>query len=119
MLRCHLGNYTAPAGTLMLLYCHATHTDKKYWGDDALEFKPERFSDEKFKKVHPYAYFPFSRGPRICPGNRYAWMLMRVFLSRFLRRYRVTTDLKYEELEFQYAITLSIKQGFMIKIERR
>jgi cytochrome P450/NADPH-cytochrome P450 reductase len=39
------------------------HMDKKLWGEDAREFKPERFLDED--KIHPYAYFPFSKGPRV------------------------------------------------------
>lgn len=38
------------------------HLDKSIWGDDALEFKPERFSDENMESIHPYAYFPFSKG---------------------------------------------------------
>lgn len=103
----------------MLFLTLETHKDKRYWGDDAEEFKPERFLDENFKKVHPYAYFPFSKGPRTCIGYRYAWMVMRVFLSKFIMKYRVTTDLKYSELEFQMMCTMTVKQGFMMKVEKR
>lgn len=41
------------------------HTDKRLWGEDADEFKPERFSEENFQKVHPYSYIPFMLGPRM------------------------------------------------------
>lgn len=93
--------------------------DKKYWGDDADEFNPERFSEENIKKVHPYAYLPFSKGPRMCVGHRYAWMAMKVFLSKFLMKYRVSTELKYENLEFRIMMTTVIKQGFTMKFEKR
>lgn len=108
-----------PAGTIIHLYPLVIHTDKQLWGDDALEFKPERFFEENIKKVHPYAYFPFSNGPRMCLGYKYAQMTMKVFLSKFLMKYRVTTDLKYEDLEFQMKITTRIKQGYTMKVEKR
>jgi cytochrome P450 family 313 len=84
-----------------------------------LEFKPDRFSPGNISKVHPYAYIPFSGGQRICPGMKYAQMSMKIFLSKFLMKYRVTTELKYEELDLQMRVTTVIKQGFMMKTERR
>jgi cytochrome P450 len=96
-----------------------THTDKFLWGDDAMKFNPERFSEDNISKIHPYAFVPFSGGPRICPGYKYANMSMKVFLSKFLMKYRVTTELKYDELDIQVRVTTVIKQGFMVKVERR
>jgi cytochrome P450 family 313 len=95
------------------------HTNKAYWGDDAMDFKPDRFSPESISKVHPYAYIPFSGGQRICPGYKYANLTMKIFLSKFLMKYRVTTDLKYDELIFQNEFTTTFKQGFMVKVARR
>jgi hypothetical protein len=34
-------------------------------------------------------------------------------------KYRVTTELKYDELIFQNEFTTTFKQGFMVKVERR
>lgn len=94
-------------------------TDKEIWGEDAEKFKPERFLEESIEKIHPYAYFPFSNGPRICPGHKYAQIVMKVFLSKFLLKYRVKSELSYEDLVFQMRISLKIKQGFEMKVERR
>lgn len=108
-----------PAGTLLGFLPLELHTDKKYWGDDAREFKPERFSEENSENINLNAYMPFSKGPRICPGYRYAWMGMKSFLSKFLLKYRVTTELKYEELTIDLTATINIKQGFRVRVERR
>lgn len=95
------------------------HTNQKLWGEDANDFNPERFSSESFKKIHPYAYFPFSKGPRVCPGSKYAWVSMKAFLSKFLMKYKVSSSLKYDDLKFQLKLAINVQQGFMIKIEKR
>jgi hypothetical protein len=46
-------------------------------------------------------------------------MVMKVFLASFLLKYRVTTDLKYDELDLQMRATTVVKQGYLIKVERR
>lgn len=114
-----VATYAVPSGTTIVFLPLVTHTDKTVWGDDADEFKPERFKEENFEKIHNYAYFPFSKGPRMCLGYRYAWMAMKVFLCKFLSKYRVTTHLKYSELELHMMMTTKIKQGFTFKVERR
>lgn len=110
---------TVPKGTNIFIYVHILHTEKTIWGDDAFEFNPDRFLDENFKKIHPYAYLPFSNGSRICPGHKYAWMVMKIFISRFLMKYRVTTSLKYEDLKLNMRVTTAVEPGAIIKVERR
>lgn len=55
-----MGEYTIPAGTNIQISFFKVQRDKKYWGDDADSFVPERFEPEKFKNVPQYACFPFS-----------------------------------------------------------
>lgn len=76
------------------------HRDKSIWGEDALEFKPERFLKENFESIHPYAYIPFLNGPRICPGYKYGLMTIKIFLIRYLMKYRVSTMSKFDELNY-------------------
>jgi cytochrome P450 len=114
-----LAEHTIPAGTIIILMPKEVQTDKDLWGQDAMEFKPERFLEENIKNIHPYAYFPFSNGPRVCPGLKYAQIGLKIFLSKFLVKYQVTTNLKYEELTFEMQVTLKISQGFTMKVERR
>lgn len=38
-----LGNVEVEVGTMVQVDTWSLHTDTKIWGDDAKEFKPERF----------------------------------------------------------------------------
>lgn len=70
--------------------------DQKYFGSPG-EFVPERWlkqEDEKvcphsLKMTHPFSYLPFGFGSRFCAGKRIAEMEIEVFLTRFLRNYKI------------------------------
>ena len=66
------------------------HQDPKYYPNPT-QFKPERFSPEnKLNSAHhPYAYIPFSAGPRNCIGQKYAMLELKYVLSSLLRRFRI------------------------------
>jgi cytochrome P450 family 4 len=84
-----------------------------------LEFRPERFADESFKNIHPYAYIPFSNGPRMCPGYKYALITLKIFLSRFIMKYHFSTSTKFEELKMIAGISLRFQENPAIVIEKR
>ncbi|KAK3182172.1 hypothetical protein K4F52_006541 [Lecanicillium sp. MT-2017a] len=49
-------------------YCvYAMHRRKDIYGDDAEEFRPERWEGDSLKNVG-WAYLPFNGGPRLCLG---------------------------------------------------
>jgi cytochrome P450 len=111
--------YVIPAKANLLINIFQMHRNKAIWGDDADVFKPERFERENKKKIHPYAFIPFTKGPRMCIGWRYAMISMKIQLANILLKYEVDTSLKLDELEFKVNITLNVCQGFMISIKKR
>lgn len=95
------------------------HRNKKYWGSDADEFKPERFASENIKDVPKYAYIPYAKGPRMCIGYNYANFSMKVTLAGLFRQFKISTNLKLQEIEFELDMTVNIKQGYSVKLEKR
>ena len=95
------------------------HRNPKYWGEDAALFRPERFESENLSKIHPYAFVPFSGGPRICLGFKYATNIMKTAVCYLLRNYKITSNLIYEELDVKILLVTRIVQDYMIQIEKR
>lgn len=60
---------TFPKGTRVVLYLLPVHWSDKYW-PNADKFMPERFLEGR-ERSHPFAYIPFSAGPRNCIGMYY------------------------------------------------
>ncbi|XP_070505847.1 probable cytochrome P450 313a4 [Chironomus tepperi] len=111
--------YVIPAGAYIMIPIFELHRSKVIWGEDADDFRPERFEKANFEKIPSYAYIPFAKGPRMCVGWRYAMLLMKIQLANILLRYVINTNLKLEELEFQFNITMNVCQGYNISLNER
>jgi cytochrome P450 len=114
-----IGGYTIPCGATLVIPIFEIHRKKSIWGDDADSFKPDRFAPENLNKIPPYAFIPFSGGSRNCVAVKYAMTSMKITLAYFLRHYKVSTNLKLNELEYEFALILRIVQGCMISLEKR
>lgn len=59
---------------------YAMHRRKDLYGDDAEEFKPERWEDQSLPlytdaTTSTWGYLPFNGGPRVCLGSKYFMIL--------------------------------------------
>ncbi|XP_038200910.1 cytochrome P450 3A11-like [Arvicola amphibius] len=75
-----------PKGSVVIIPVYALHYDPQYWPEPA-EFRPERFSKENKGSINPYVYLPFGYGPRNCIGMRFAFMNMKVALTKVLQNF--------------------------------
>ncbi|XP_044764095.1 cytochrome P450 4C1-like [Coccinella septempunctata] len=114
-----LDNYIIPEGTSLLYCIFATHRSPKNW-KDPLKFNPYRFSPEESAKMHPYSYMPFMKGPRTCIGQKYSFMVMKVMLTKAIRRFQFNTEYRsVEEVELKLNLAIRPKHGFKLTLKRR
>ncbi|XP_058058185.1 cytochrome P450 4C1-like [Anopheles bellator] len=113
-----LDGHRIPKGTMLLFNFYSLHRRKDIWGPSADEFDPDRFA-RTAPPYHPYAHLPFSGGPRGCIGYRYAMMSLKALLASILRNYELTTRLRYEDIRFQYQISLNLAFAHEVQLRRR
>ncbi|GBN13503.1 Cytochrome P450 4C1 [Araneus ventricosus] len=84
----HYQGYVIPKG--VTVHCRIIGMHRR---DDIYEnaeiFNPDRFMPQNVLKRHPYAFLPFSAGPRNCIGQRFAMLEEKVVISNILRHFRI------------------------------
>ncbi|MBC8100032.1 MAG: cytochrome P450, partial [Armatimonadetes bacterium] len=73
----------------IFLNIYGMQRDARYF-EQPDSFIPERFSPESPLYQHKHAYLPFVSGPRVCIGNAFAMMEMRLLLATMAQRFSFT-----------------------------
>ncbi|KAJ3680064.1 hypothetical protein LUZ60_016342 [Juncus effusus] len=83
------------------------------WGDDAYEFKPERWinSEGLFVPESPFKFPVFQAGPRICLGKEFAYRQMKIFAASLLYFYKFRLWDEEREVKGRTMVTLQIDGG--------
>lgn len=81
-------DYDVPAGTQIMVIANILHHNPKYWSDP-MTFNPERFLSGE--KHHPFAFIPFSAGPRNCIGQKFGLMEEKAVIAKIFRKFSVTS----------------------------
>ncbi|XP_038068395.1 cytochrome P450 4A25-like isoform X1 [Patiria miniata] len=100
-----------PKGAMVDLNIYALHHNPEIW-PNSMEFIPDRFAPENAVDIDPFAYVPFSAGPRNCIGQNFALNEEKVILARVLRRFHIELDPDHKvvaRLQLVYKATNDIK----------
>ncbi|KAI8637919.1 cytochrome P450 [Parasitella parasitica] len=100
-------------------YCQGRLT--KVWGVDAKEFKPERWiseADGSLVRASPFQWSAFNAGPRVCLGQNLAILEALVAILLMVKRYKFH-QAPGQKVEVLNLITLSMKDGLKITVEKR
>ncbi|XP_065366480.1 cytochrome P450 4d2-like [Calliphora vicina] len=83
-----VGAITIPANTNVNIPLFMVLRDPDYFIKPN-DFIPERFDSTSNEKIHPFAYTPFSAGPRNCIGQKFAVLEIKSTVSKMLRHFEL------------------------------
>ncbi|KAM7348491.1 cytochrome P450 4d1 isoform 2-T2 [Cochliomyia hominivorax] len=117
---CEINGKIIPAGTNIGISPLYLGRQEELFPEAKL-FKPERFEmDYTTDKMSPYAYIPFSAGPRNCIGQKFAMLEIKTVLTNVLRNFELDyAGNKDEELLLIAELILRPKDPLMFKLKPR
>ncbi|KAL8498458.1 hypothetical protein ACS0TY_021691 [Phlomoides rotata] len=110
-----------PAGSNITYSIYSSGRMKFIWGDDCLEFKPERWLSEdgkKFETKDQFQFVAFNAGPRICLGKDLAYLQMKSIAAAVLLRHRLVVAPGHK-VEQKMSLTLFMKDGLKVNVYPR
>ncbi|KAJ4843636.1 hypothetical protein Tsubulata_020150 [Turnera subulata] len=110
-----------PAGSSVTYSIYASGRMRSTWGDDCLEFRPERWlsgDGKKFVMHDSYKFVAFNAGPRICLGKDLAYLQMKSVAAAVLLRHRLAV-VPGHKVEQKMSLTLFMKYGLKVNVHRR
>ncbi|XP_046632812.1 cytochrome P450 4c3-like [Daphnia pulicaria] len=114
-----IGGYILPKGVTIGMMVHGMHHNPKVYPDPEA-FKPERFLPENRVGRHPYAFIPFSAGPRNCIGQKFAMLELKVVSANLLRRFQFSVrDPAEPMIDCLLQTTLKPKKNVNLVVSKR
>ncbi|KAL4093689.1 hypothetical protein PRIC1_011121 [Phytophthora ramorum] len=112
------GTFVEKGQTLMISsYCNARN--KRTWGEDALEFKPERMIDPetgKLRVLSPYVFSGFGSGQHVCIGQKFAMMEIKLTLATLFSKFDIKTIEDPWTLTYEFSLTTPVKGGLSVEV---
>eukprot|EP01083_Nonionella_stella_P162305 532680_1 len=111
------GHKIGPA-YILNLHPYMAGRNKKVWGEDASEFRPERFADGD-KQYGDCKYPAFNAGPRLCLGKPMALLEGKYIIASLLRSFEL--KLVPEKLPVTYVLSILLwaKGGMWVTAKPR
>ncbi|CAF1911633.1 unnamed protein product [Brassica napus] len=108
------------SATNIMFFIYAMGRMKTVWGEDAMEFKPERWISETggFKHQPSYKFLSFNAAPRTCLGKNLAINLMKAVIVEILQNYEIKV-INGQKIEPKPGLVLYMKHGLKVTITKK
>ena len=113
-----IGEYNIPKGTNVHINFYALHHDPQQFPHPE-KYIPERFLPENSSKRHPFAFVPFSAGPRNCVGQKYAFHEMKIILADILRNFQIKSLDHLDKIIYKFELVFRPKNPIRIQFIKR
>lgn len=123
-----LSGNVIPKGTFIFIFIWAINRNPKFWGEDAIKFRPERWIDtqpdgslranKNGGAESNYCEMTFLHGPRACIGRDYAKAELKCALAGLFGRFEVNR-LEGDDgskVEIEGAVTTKPRGGLHVKL---
>ncbi|XP_031825032.1 cytochrome P450 4B1-like [Sarcophilus harrisii] len=105
-----------PEGSLVSLHIYALHRNPAVW-DKPEVFDPQCFSPENSSTRHPYAFMPFSAGPRNCIGQQFAMMEVKAVTALCLLHFEFSPEPSRLPIK-RLQLILGAKDGIYLNLKK-
>lgn len=88
------------------------------WGEDAAQFKPERWLDPatgRLRCVSPFKFSAFNAGPRTCVGKNLVMLEMKLLVAGLLRRFQIAVE-HPERVTYDCSMSLAVKGPLLARV---
>ncbi|CAN6838775.1 unnamed protein product [Brassica oleracea] len=108
------------ANSIIIIPIYVLGRMRSVWGDDTLEFKPERWISETGGLRHEpsFKFLAFNSGPRTCPGKHLAMTSMKAIIVEILQHYDVKL-IEGQKIEPKPRLVLQMNHGLRVTLTKK
>lgn len=109
--------FSVNKGDMVAYQPYAMGRMKFIWGDDAEDFRPERWLNEDgiFQPESPFKFTTFQAGPRVCLGKEFAYRQMKIFSAVLVNSFIFRLGDENSTVNYRTMISLHIDGGLHVQ----
>ncbi|PON56767.1 Cytochrome P450, E-class, group IV [Trema orientale] len=113
--------FSVRKGDMVAYQPYAMGRMKFLWGEDAEQFRPERWLNENgiFQPESPFKFTAFQAGPRICLGKEFAYRQLKIFAAVLLSCFEFKMSDENRIVHYRTMINLHIDGGLEVRVFHR